>query len=72
MANAFLKTSRLRLVFDYGVDERNNPIYKTRMFTNIRLDADADDLYATAQAIASLAANKLWAIERNDTFDIDG
>lgn len=71
MANAFLKSSRLRLVFDHGVDEMNNPILKSKTFTNIRRDSSADELYAAAQAIGSLAANEIWAIERNDSFDID-
>lgn len=71
MASALLKSSRLRLVFDHGVDEMNKQILKTKMFTNIRRDSSAEELYVTAQAIGSLAANEIWAIERNDNYDID-
>jgi len=71
MANAFLKSSRLRLVFDFGLDENNNPVYKNKIFNNIQRNSTTDELYQAAQAIGSLAAHQLWAIERNDSFDID-
>ncbi|HLU23165.1 DUF1659 domain-containing protein [Lederbergia graminis] len=71
MANAVLKASRLRLIFDYGFDEDNKPVYKSKTYNNIRQEADADQLYQAAQAIGSLKAEAIWEIERNDTLNID-
>lgn len=71
MAEAYLKASRLKLVFDHGMDDDNKPIYKSKTFNNIRRDSTADQLYEASKAISSLKSEALWAIERNDTFDID-
>lgn len=71
MANAFLKSTRLRLVFELGTDGMDNPIYKNKIFNNIRRDATASELYQAAQAIGALSEHPIWAIERNDSFDID-
>ncbi|VEF48261.1 Protein of uncharacterised function (DUF1659) [Bacillus freudenreichii] len=71
MANAFLKSTRLRLVFEFGTDGMDKPIYKNKIFNNIRRDATASELYQAAQAIGALSEHSIWAIERNDSFDID-
>jgi hypothetical protein len=71
MAVAFLKATKLKLVFDYGMDENNKPVYKSKTFNNIRRNSNVDDLYQAAQAIGSLTAQPLWEIERNDSFNID-
>lgn len=71
MANAYLKSSRLRLVFELGTDEMEKPIYKNRIFNNIHRDVTANELYQAAQAIGVLSEYPIWAIERNDSFDID-
>lgn len=70
MANAFLKSSRLKLVFDHGMDG-DKPVYKTKLFNNIRLNATPEELYTTGQAIGLLSDHPLWAIERTDNHDID-
>ncbi|GIN58238.1 hypothetical protein J8TS2_25570 [Lederbergia ruris] len=70
MAQEILEASKMKLVFDYGLDEDNKPIYKTKTFNRIRLQASADQLYQAADAIGSLSAQPLWNIERNDTYQI--
>lgn len=70
MAEAFLKNSQLKIVFDLGFDEMDKPVHKSRTFNSIRRNATAAELYETAQAIASLSVYPIWAIERNDSFDI--
>lgn len=71
MASAFLKSSRLRLVFEIDSDDMDKPIYRNRVFNNIRRDSTTDELYMAAQAIGALSRHPLWAIERNDSYDID-
>ncbi|GIN58976.1 DUF1659 domain-containing protein [Lederbergia ruris] len=70
MAQEILEASKMKLVFDYGLDEDNKPVYKTKTFNRIRLQASADQLYQAADAIGSLSAQPLWNIERNDTYQI--
>ncbi|MFS0612981.1 DUF1659 domain-containing protein [Lederbergia ruris] len=70
MAQEILEASKMKLVFDYGLDEDNKPIYKTKTFNRIRLQASADQLYQAADAIGSLSVQPLWNIERNDTYQI--
>ena len=70
MAEAFLKHSRLKLVFENGMDDEGNPVYKSKTFANVRRDSTADELYQVSQAIGSLAAQPLWLVERNDSYDI--
>lgn len=72
MAQEYLKTSNLKLVFDYGVDEDNKPIYKSKTFNRIRHQATADELYQAAEAIGSLSEQPLWAVEKNNTYQIGG
>ncbi|MBS4176943.1 DUF1659 domain-containing protein [Lederbergia citrea] len=71
MAEAYLKATKLKLVFDYGMDKHNKPVYKTKTFNNIHRNASADQLYQACQAISTLKSEPLWAIERNDTINID-
>ncbi|MEK3886810.1 DUF1659 domain-containing protein [Bacillus sp. FSL K6-3431] len=71
MAEAYLKGTKLKLVFDYGMDDENKPVYKSKTFNNVRRNANSDELFQAAQAIGTLSMNPLWEIERNDSFNID-
>ncbi|GIN91097.1 hypothetical protein J22TS1_21480 [Siminovitchia terrae] len=71
MANAFLKSTRLRLVFEIFTEGMDKPVYKSKTFNNVHRDADAAQLYQAAQVIGALSEHPVWAIERNDSFDID-
>ncbi|WP_062108659.1 DUF1659 domain-containing protein [Bacillus niameyensis] len=70
MAQEYLKTSSLKLVFDYGLDENDKPVYKSKTFNRIRQQASADELYEAAEAIGSLSEQPLWAVEKNNTYQI--
>ncbi|GIN74415.1 hypothetical protein J14TS2_48900 [Bacillus sp. J14TS2] len=70
MAQEILNASKLKLLFDYGVDEENKPVFKMKTFNRIRPHASADQLYEAAEAIGSLSAQPLWQVERNDTYQI--
>jgi len=55
MAETLLKESRLKLIFDNGVDGDGKQLFKSKTFSNIRLDSTPDELQSAAQAIASLS-----------------
>jgi len=71
MAVVQLVDSQLRLVFEAGIDEAGNPIYKNKNYNNIDTGATADQLLAAAQAIAGLQSKTLVHVERNDSQHIN-
>ena len=58
--------TRLMLVFYVGDDEEGHPIEKSKSFSGVKPDASNEDLYAVAQALASLQTYELVETERID------
>lgn len=67
MAVQEMKSSQLRLIFHIGDDEEGNPLFRTKNFQNVKPQATADNLYAVANALASLQQYDLYEIIRNDS-----
>ncbi|MBT2658812.1 DUF1659 domain-containing protein [Bacillus sp. ISL-18] len=72
MAEALLEGTKLRLVFDGGIDNEGNPILKSRTFSNVKKESTVDQLHQAAQAISALCNDSLNSVERTDTFEILG
>lgn len=72
MAQGMLRESQLRLIFEVGVGEDGSPIYKGKSFNNLKRDATSDQAHQAALAISLLSSYPLYAVERNDSFDIIG
>ncbi|MEH7096666.1 DUF1659 domain-containing protein [Neobacillus vireti] len=72
MAEALLEGTKLRLVFDGGIDNEGNPILKSRTFNNIKKESTVDQLYQAAQAISALCKDPLNSVERTDNLEILG
>lgn len=72
MADAILFDSKLRLNFDVGMNEKGEPIFKSKTIGNVKRAATADELYQFAQAIATLSSDPLSTIVRTDSSDING
>jgi hypothetical protein len=72
MAQALLAETKLRLVFEVGMDVDGEPILKTKTFSNVKKEATADQLYQAAQAIYSLSNDILSRVERVDNSDLLG
>jgi hypothetical protein len=70
MAQALLEGTKLRLVFEAGVDNEGNPILKAKTFSNVKKDASVDQLYQVAHAISVLCNEMLYKVERNDSSEI--
>jgi len=70
MAQALLEGTKLRLVFEAGMDDKGNPILKSKTFSNVTKVATADQLSQAAQAIAVLCNDTLNKVERNDNSEI--
>lgn len=70
MAMAMLKDSNIRLMFETGINEKGEPIFKGKSYTNVKKEATADEVQQAALALGGLSANTLSSVERNDSFDI--
>jgi hypothetical protein len=70
MAMAMLKGSNIRLMFEAGIDEKGEPIFKGKTYSNVKKEATADQVQQAAIALGGLSANLLSSVERNDSFDI--
>lgn len=71
MAVANMVSSQLRLVLLDGENlETGKPVYKFKSFSNIKVNANADQLHAVALAFAGLQERDLYTIERNDSSQI--
>ncbi|ETI65979.1 DUF1659 domain-containing protein [Neobacillus vireti] len=70
MATALLLGTKLRLVFEAGMDDEGNPLYKAKTFSNVKKEATVDQLYQAAHAISVLCKDTLNKVERNDSTEI--
>jgi hypothetical protein len=70
MAQAMLKTSRLTMVFETGMNEKGEPIFKAKTYSNVKKLATADQLQQASSALAALSEFPLSSVERTDNYDI--
>ena len=70
MAEAIMTSSKLQLSYETGVNEKGDPIFKTKTYSNIKEEATADGLYQVAQALSSLSNYPFNGAKRNDVSDL--
>lgn len=70
MAQAVVASSKLRLVFQVGVDTEGKPMLKAKTFANIQKAATPDQLVRAAQAIVGLSSDTFSNMERVDQSDL--
>ncbi|MFF2449651.1 DUF1659 domain-containing protein [Neobacillus sp. NPDC058068] len=70
MAMELLLGTKLRMVFEAGIDDEGKPLYKAKTFSNVKKEATADQLFQAAQAISVLCKDTLNKVERNDSTEI--
>ncbi|KGM46314.1 DUF1659 domain-containing protein [Neobacillus niacini] len=70
MAQAVVTASKLRLVFQVGMDDDGKPILKAKTFNNIQKSATPDQLLQAAQALIGLSNDTLSNIERVENADL--
>jgi hypothetical protein len=70
MAQVMLAETSLKLIFEAGMNEKGEPVYKTKTFNNVKKESTADQLFQTAQALAVLCIDPLNTVLRNDNSDI--
>jgi len=70
MATAVIATTKLRIVFQVGMDDDGKPLLKAKTFSNIQKSATPDQLLQAAQAYVDLSNDTLSNIERVDNSDL--
>ncbi|MGA9287571.1 MAG: DUF1659 domain-containing protein [Anaerobacillus sp.] len=70
MATASLMDTQLRMVLEVGFDEKGKSIFRSKNFNNLKPTATTDALFAVASALAPLQQHSLFAVERNDSSDL--
>ena len=70
MAEKFLTDVSLKLQFISGVDEKDEPIIKSKTFRNISASAAEDNLSNVSIALDSLTDYELHDVEKNETYKI--
>jgi hypothetical protein len=53
------------------LDDNFNPIYRTRSFSNVKTNADNEDLFELAEEIGSLQLHTLEAVRRVDEYELE-
>lgn len=67
MANITFVNATLRLKYQIGYDEKNEPQFVTKSYRNLNSTHSTDDLVAVGNAIASLSTLPLASIEKQET-----
>lgn len=64
-------TSRLQLQLITGSTPEGKPIFRTRSYSNIKTDAENEDLFLTGQELADLQQHQLDTIKRLDEMELE-
>ncbi|PEJ34236.1 hypothetical protein CN689_08820 [Peribacillus butanolivorans] len=72
MANQIPVSSTLRIDFETGLNEKGSIVFKRRSFSNIKVEATADQLFSAATAIASVQSYPMDEVTRVDTNSLIG
>lgn len=62
--------SKLKLVFNAGVDENNKDIMKNRTYANVKTTATNENLYNLAVSISDLQSYELSNIVRYEEYQL--
>ncbi|MFD3446588.1 DUF1659 domain-containing protein [Microbacteriaceae bacterium 4G12] len=60
----------LRLVFNGGTNASGKPIMKSKLFKNVKLEAQPEKIHEVATAIASLQTHTLESVQFVSTTDV--
>ncbi len=71
MATADLKSLKLRLIYNDGVDEEGKPVFDYKTYSYINLAATPDQILQSSQQLATLSSKPLFKVEKNESFDIN-
>lgn len=60
----------LRLVVEAGMDDKGNPILRSRTYNRVKPESSEEDVYQVAVALANLQQNPLHGVQLVKTLDL--
>ena len=72
MAKQIPVSSTLRIDFEAGLNEKGALVFKRRAFSNIKVEATADQLFSTAVAITGVQNYPMGEVTRVDMYSLIG
>ena len=70
MAQATLYASKLTLELETGVNEKGEPVFKNKVYNNVKTASTPDQLMLAASALAELCAYPVNSVIRTDEHDL--
>ena len=65
MAIKMTRDSKLRVVFQTGLNEEGKPIYKTKSYSNVAENVTPNQLQQVGEALASLSTYPMGGIQQS-------
>lgn len=62
--------SRLQLRFQTGVTEDGKPIYRLKSYSNVKADAQDEEIFRVAEALGGLQEHVLQSVIRHDSAEL--
>jgi hypothetical protein len=70
MTQAIMTSSKLLVSYETGLNEKGEPIFRTKTYPSVKEEVTADQLYQVAQALSSLSNDPLSGVKRNDVSEL--
>lgn len=65
-----IKESKLKLQLDGGLNDKGNPVVKSKTFSKVKTDAENDNLFSVATSFADLQEMPLIGVNRVDEVEL--
>lgn len=72
MAEANIIKTNFRILYEFGLDQKGEAVYKAKGYNNVKTSSTDDQIYQAALAIASLSNLPFFTVERDDKKEIYG
>ncbi|WP_033827090.1 DUF1659 domain-containing protein [Bacillus andreraoultii] len=72
MAEANIIKTNFRILYEFGLDQKGETVFKTKSYNNVKTSSTDEQIYEAALAIASLSSLPFFNVERDDKKEIYG
>ncbi len=69
--NAISNESKIKVQLNMGLDDKNNPIIRSKTFSRVKADATDEDVYLVATTMMGLQKNDLVGVKRINEVELE-
>lgn len=69
--NAISNESKFKVQLNMGLDDKNNPIIRSKTFSRVKADATDEDVYSVATTMMDLQKNDLVGVKRINEVELE-